>query len=40
MVRPGREGAFASYLEPVRMAYKPKRSFMKLLDMSLATLAR
>lgn len=32
MVRLGREGAFASYLESVRVAHKPKRNFMKLLE--------
>jgi len=32
MVRLGREDAFASYLESVRVAHKPKRNFMKLLE--------
>lgn len=32
MVRLGREGEFASYLESVRVAHKPKRNFMKLLE--------
>ena len=31
MVRLGRVNAFASYLESVRLAHKPKRNFMKLL---------
>ena len=31
MVRLGRAGEFASYLESVRLAHKPKRNFMKLL---------
>ena len=32
MVRLGRGGEFVSYLESVRLANKPKRNFMKLLD--------
>lgn len=32
MVRLGREGEFASYLDSVRVAHKPKRNFMKLLE--------
>ena len=32
MVRLGREADFGRYLESVRVAHKPKRNFMKLIE--------
>ena len=32
MKRAGRAAEFSAYLESVRVAHKPKRNFMKLLD--------